>query len=47
MFGHVAKKKAVHGEGRIRNTVDYVREYPVPSLRAGEILDIFGRNSAY
>ncbi|MGH3207101.1 MAG: enoyl-CoA hydratase/isomerase family protein, partial [Trebonia sp.] len=26
MFGHVAKKKAVHGEGHIRNTVDYVRE---------------------
>jgi len=26
MFGHVAKKKAVHGEGHIRSTVDYVRE---------------------
>ena len=26
MFGHVAKKKAVHGEGHIRATVDYVRE---------------------
>jgi enoyl-CoA hydratase/carnithine racemase len=26
MFGHIAKKKAVHGEGHIRNTVDYVRE---------------------
>ena len=26
MFGHVAKKKAVHGEDHIRNTVDYVRE---------------------
>jgi enoyl-CoA hydratase/carnithine racemase len=26
MFGHVAKKKAVHGEEHIRGTVDYVRE---------------------
>jgi len=26
MFGHIAKKKAVHGEGHIRDTVDYVRE---------------------
>ena len=26
MFGHIAKKKAVHGEGHIRATVDYVRE---------------------
>ena len=26
MFGHIAKKKAVHGEGHIRSTVDYVRE---------------------
>lgn len=26
MFGHVAKKKAVHGQGHIRSTVDYVRE---------------------
>jgi hypothetical protein len=26
MFGHLAKKKAVHGEGHIRSTVDYVRE---------------------
>ena len=26
MFAHVAKKKAVHGEGHIRDTVDYVRE---------------------
>jgi enoyl-CoA hydratase/carnithine racemase len=26
MFGHVAKKKAVHGQGHIRATVDYVRE---------------------
>lgn len=26
MFAHVAKKKAVHGEGHIRGTVDYVRE---------------------
>jgi len=26
MFGHIAKKKAVHGEGHIRTTVDYVRE---------------------
>jgi 1,4-dihydroxy-2-naphthoyl-CoA synthase len=26
MFGHVAKKRAVHGEQHIRSTVDYVRE---------------------
>ena len=26
MFGHIAKKKAVHGEGHIRSTVDYIRE---------------------
>src|ERR1700683_2503330 len=26
MFGHLAKKRAVHGEGHIRSTVDYVRE---------------------
>jgi enoyl-CoA hydratase/carnithine racemase len=26
MFGHLAKKRAVHGESHIRNTVDYVRE---------------------
>jgi hypothetical protein len=26
MFGHIAKKKAVHGQGHIRSTVDYVRE---------------------
>ena len=26
MFGHIAKKKPVHGEGHIRATVDYVRE---------------------
>jgi enoyl-CoA hydratase/carnithine racemase len=26
MFGHIAKKKAVHGQGHIRATVDYVRE---------------------
>ena len=26
MCGHIAKKKAVHGEGHIRSTVDYVRE---------------------
>jgi enoyl-CoA hydratase/carnithine racemase len=26
MFGHIAKKRAVHGEGHIRSTVDYVRE---------------------
>ena len=26
MFGHIAKKRAVHGEEHIRGTVDYVRE---------------------
>jgi enoyl-CoA hydratase/carnithine racemase len=26
MFGHIAKKRAVHGEEHIRSTVDYVRE---------------------
>ena len=26
MFGHLAKKRAVHGEQHIRSTVDYVRE---------------------
>lgn len=26
MFGHVAKKKSIHGEGHIKSTVDYVRE---------------------
>ena len=26
MFGHVAEKANVHGEGHIRGTVDYVRE---------------------
>src|SRR5215470_15544772 len=26
MFAHVAKKAAVHGQGHIRSTVDYVRE---------------------
>jgi len=26
MFGHIAKKRAVHGEQHIRSTVDYVRE---------------------
>lgn len=26
MFGHVANKRAVHGERHIRSTVDYVRE---------------------
>jgi enoyl-CoA hydratase/carnithine racemase len=26
MFGHISKKKAVHGQGHIRSTVDYVRE---------------------
>jgi enoyl-CoA hydratase/carnithine racemase len=26
MFGHIAKRKAVHGENHIRSTVDYVRE---------------------
>jgi hypothetical protein len=25
MFGHLAKKRAVHGEQRIASTVDYVR----------------------
>ncbi|OLT18833.1 enoyl-CoA hydratase [Pseudonocardia sp. CNS-139] len=25
MFGHIAKRSAVHGEGHIRSTVDYVR----------------------
>jgi hypothetical protein len=33
MFGHVAKKKAVHGEGHVRGTVDYVREGPQEQLR--------------
>ena len=26
MFGHIAKKRAVHGEQHIRSTVDYVRQ---------------------
>jgi len=26
MFGHVAKKRSIHGEEHIRSTVDYVRE---------------------
>jgi len=26
MFGHLAKKKSMHGRGHIKNTVDYVRE---------------------
>ena len=26
MFGHVAKKKSIHGEGHIKATVDYVRD---------------------
>jgi hypothetical protein len=26
MFGHLAKRRAVHGEEHIRGTVDYVRE---------------------
>jgi hypothetical protein len=26
MFGHIAKKRAAHGQGHIRSTVDYVRE---------------------
>jgi len=26
MFGHIAKKRAVHGSGHIASTVDYVRE---------------------
>jgi enoyl-CoA hydratase/carnithine racemase len=26
MFGHIAKKRAVHGDEHIRSTVDYVRE---------------------
>jgi Enoyl-CoA hydratase/isomerase/Transketolase, thiamine diphosphate binding domain len=26
MFGHIAKKRAVHGEQHVRSTVDYVRE---------------------
>ncbi|MEV7085576.1 enoyl-CoA hydratase/isomerase family protein [Streptomyces sp. NPDC093085] len=26
MFGHVAKKKAIHGDEHIKSTVDYVRE---------------------
>lgn len=26
MFGHIAKRKAVHGEGHIRSTVDYIRD---------------------
>jgi len=26
MFGHIAKKRAVHSEQHIRSTVDYVRE---------------------
>ena len=26
MFGHLAKKRSIHGEEHIRSTVDYVRE---------------------
>jgi hypothetical protein len=26
MFGHIAKKRAVHGSQHIASTVDYVRE---------------------